>query len=416
MLAALAAFRADAGYVAVAAPESSLPVLETSAARGRQAAAARGRRGPAAPARGRCDSRGGREGGRRRDRAGARSQRRHGRARADPARAPRVPVVLDADALWELEPFVRERADGPDTAHRRARAPARRDERARSTRTGSSRCAVPRRGSASVVLLKGADTLVAAPREGVLVASYGTPALATAGSGDVLTGVVACFLAKGMDPQLGAATAAVAHGVAAELVEPQRGRDRLRPAAGAAARACRARPAARAARLMRSEITIDLGALRRNVRSLLRTLDGAELWAVVKADAYGHGAVDCGGAALDAGATALCVATVAGGARPAAGAAVGADHRPRADVEPRGRPGARRRARARRRERRHPGGRARAREARHGDGALGRVGAADAHARGRRRDDASRHRRQRPRLRARPGRAVSRGDGPGLRI
>ena len=62
---------------------------------------------------------------------------------------------------------------------------------------------------------------------------------------------------------------------------------------------------------MRSEITIDLGALRRNVETLLRTLEGAELWAVVKADAYGHGALDCGGAALDAGATALCVATVA---------------------------------------------------------------------------------------------------------
>jgi alanine racemase len=61
---------------------------------------------------------------------------------------------------------------------------------------------------------------------------------------------------------------------------------------------------------MRSEITIDLGALRRNAKNLLRALDGAELWAVVKADAYGHGAVDCAGAALDAGATALCVATV----------------------------------------------------------------------------------------------------------
>src|SRR5256885_9968317 len=61
----------------------------------------------------------------------------------------------------------------------------------------------------------------------------------------------------------------------------------------------------------RSELTIDLGALRRNVRTLLRALDGAELWAVVKADAYGHGAVDCAGAALGAGATALCVATVA---------------------------------------------------------------------------------------------------------
>ncbi|HZT90720.1 MAG TPA: alanine racemase [Gaiellaceae bacterium] len=61
----------------------------------------------------------------------------------------------------------------------------------------------------------------------------------------------------------------------------------------------------------RSEITIDLGALRRNVRTLLRALDGSELWAVVKADAYGHGAVDCAAAALDAGASALCVATVA---------------------------------------------------------------------------------------------------------
>jgi alanine racemase len=61
---------------------------------------------------------------------------------------------------------------------------------------------------------------------------------------------------------------------------------------------------------MRSEITIDLGALRRNVGTLRRRLDGAELWAVVKANAYGHGAVDCAAAALDAGATALCVATV----------------------------------------------------------------------------------------------------------
>ena len=61
---------------------------------------------------------------------------------------------------------------------------------------------------------------------------------------------------------------------------------------------------------MRSEIAVDLGALRRNVKTLLRALEGAELWAVVKANAYGHGAVGCAGAALGAGATALCVATV----------------------------------------------------------------------------------------------------------
>jgi len=64
---------------------------------------------------------------------------------------------------------------------------------------------------------------------------------------------------------------------------------------------------------VRSEIRIDLGALRRNVRRLIGVLDGSALWAVVKADAYGHGAADAARAALDAGATALCVTTVAEG-------------------------------------------------------------------------------------------------------
>jgi alanine racemase len=60
----------------------------------------------------------------------------------------------------------------------------------------------------------------------------------------------------------------------------------------------------------RSEITIDLGAVRRNVRRLRAALGRAELWAVVKADGYGHGAVDVAGVALGEGALALCVATV----------------------------------------------------------------------------------------------------------
>jgi alanine racemase len=63
--------------------------------------------------------------------------------------------------------------------------------------------------------------------------------------------------------------------------------------------------------MQRSELTIDLGAIRRNIQRLLGVLDGAELWAVVKANGYGHGAVDAAGAALGAGASALCVATVA---------------------------------------------------------------------------------------------------------
>ncbi len=60
----------------------------------------------------------------------------------------------------------------------------------------------------------------------------------------------------------------------------------------------------------RSEITIDLGAVRHNARRLLDVLDGNELWAVVKANGYGHGATDVARAALEAGASALCVVTV----------------------------------------------------------------------------------------------------------
>jgi alanine racemase len=60
----------------------------------------------------------------------------------------------------------------------------------------------------------------------------------------------------------------------------------------------------------RSRFTLDLGAIRRNAAVLLRAAGGAQLWAVVKADGYGHGALDVSRAALDAGASALCVATV----------------------------------------------------------------------------------------------------------
>src|SRR6188508_3599463 len=63
-------------------------------------------------------------------------------------------------------------------------------------------------------------------------------------------------------------------------------------------------------RVERSCFTLDLGAIRRNAETLLRAAGGAELWAVVKAEGYGHGAVDVSKAALEAGASALCVATL----------------------------------------------------------------------------------------------------------
>jgi alanine racemase len=60
----------------------------------------------------------------------------------------------------------------------------------------------------------------------------------------------------------------------------------------------------------RSHVTVDLDAIRHNARVLMDVLERTELWAVVKANGYGHGALDVARAALDEGATALCVATV----------------------------------------------------------------------------------------------------------
>jgi ADP-dependent NAD(P)H-hydrate dehydratase / NAD(P)H-hydrate epimerase len=222
VLTSLAAFRADAGYVTVAAPESTLPVLETALlevvkqplpedAGGRLLprsadvvleAAEKADAVAIGPGLGRTD--------------GTVELVRILLERL------RVPVVLDADALWELEPFTRAAATvlTPHSGElaRLLGIDAREID---ARRLGAVRRAASRFGA--VVLLKGADTIVAAPREGVLVASYGTPALATAGSGDVLTGIVAAFLAKGLEPRIAAATAAVAHGVAAELLDPQPG-------------------------------------------------------------------------------------------------------------------------------------------------------------------------------------------------
>ncbi len=65
--------------------------------------------------------------------------------------------------------------------------------------------------------------------------------------------------------------------------------------------------------MARSLVTIDLAAIRHNARVLAERIAPAELWAVVKADGYGHGAVDVGQAALDGGASVICVASVGEG-------------------------------------------------------------------------------------------------------
>ncbi len=67
-----------------------------------------------------------------------------------------------------------------------------------------------------IVLLKGPGTVIAAPDGRAVVNRTGGPALATAGTGDVLTGVIAGLVAQGVDPFEAAATGAYVHGRAAE--------------------------------------------------------------------------------------------------------------------------------------------------------------------------------------------------------
>jgi ADP-dependent NAD(P)H-hydrate dehydratase / NAD(P)H-hydrate epimerase len=202
-LAAEAAFRADAGYVAVAMPEALLPIVEirlleaVKAPRERvDGLAARASALAIGPGLGRGDE--------------ERALVRRLLGELD------LPAVVDADALFELEPddwpgprvltphagelgrLLGETSDWVD-AHRLE---------ALHRATQKYRC---------IVLLKGADTLVGAPGEGTLVSTAGRPSLATAGTGDVLTGILAAFLAKRVDPRLAAAAAAFAHGRAAEL-------------------------------------------------------------------------------------------------------------------------------------------------------------------------------------------------------
>ena len=137
------------------------------------------------------------------------------------------PIVLDADGLWALAghlDWVFSR-DAPTVLTPHAGELARllgRD----SSRISARRLNAVQAGAddvGAVVLLKGADTLVAAPGKGVLACDLGNPGLATAGTGDVLTGIVAAFLAKGMDGRLAAAAAAAAGGEAARLASERHG-------------------------------------------------------------------------------------------------------------------------------------------------------------------------------------------------
>jgi NAD(P)H-hydrate epimerase len=132
----------------------------------------------------------------------------------------RLPLVLDADALnaYAGRPgaLAERRGTAVATPHpgEAGRLLGRSAKEIQADRLGSARELA--RTTRFCVLLKGEASLTARPDETVVVNSSGTPLLATAGSGDVLSGVIAALLAAGLPAESAAAAGAWLHGAAGE--------------------------------------------------------------------------------------------------------------------------------------------------------------------------------------------------------
>jgi NAD(P)H-hydrate epimerase len=125
-----------------------------------------------------------------------------------------APLVIDADGLnafaGQLEPLAERTAPTVLTPHagELGRLLGRDSEEIGAHRLAAAREAAAVSGA--VVVLKGDDTIVTDGKR-VAVNAISAPALATAGSGDVLSGMTAALLARGLEPFAAACAAAVAH-------------------------------------------------------------------------------------------------------------------------------------------------------------------------------------------------------------
>ena len=148
--------------------------------------------------------------------------------RAVAARAD-LPLVLDADGLnahaQALDSLAGRTAPTVLTPHagELGRLLGTSSESVNRRRLASAREAA-RRANA-VVVLKGDDTIVALPDGRAAVNGLGVPALATAGTGDVLAGVIGAHLAKGLEPFVAACAGVRRHAAAGRVAAEERGAD-----------------------------------------------------------------------------------------------------------------------------------------------------------------------------------------------
>jgi NAD(P)H-hydrate epimerase len=139
-----------------------------------------------------------------------------------------APLVLDADGLNAHAGRIEElaRRDGPLvlTPHEgeMGRLLDRDSSEVKGQRLETAREAAERSGA--IVLLKGDDTIVA-HGERVAVNAQSSPQLATAGTGDVLTGVIAALIARGVEPFAATCAAVVAHSRAGQIAGERVGHD-----------------------------------------------------------------------------------------------------------------------------------------------------------------------------------------------
>jgi ADP-dependent NAD(P)H-hydrate dehydratase / NAD(P)H-hydrate epimerase len=138
-----------------------------------------------------------------------------------------LPLVIDASAL---NAFAGRLADINPHGHPRVITPHP-GELARLSGTSTKEIAEDRIGAARaaakacrcIVVLKGYQSLIAEPDGHVWVNPTGNPGMATGGMGDVLSGMIGAFLARGLDPIDAAMVSAYLHGLAGDMLKEQMG-------------------------------------------------------------------------------------------------------------------------------------------------------------------------------------------------